>query len=108
MKPARMPPAPVVGHSPWSGRQPKKRRKRAQLTEEQQRAKHERWIENARQMARIAAAKQAHAQYVASLPPLPDPRLTVLQLARGGDEYSAWRADELYGAGWRADRQVEA
>lgn len=84
------------------------RKRREPLTPEQKREKHERWLKKAREMSRIAAARQAHAEYVASLPPLPDPRLTVLHLARGGDEYSQWRADELYGAGWRADMEVHA
>lgn len=43
----------------------------------------------------------------ADLPPVLD-RKALIALALSGDSYAQWRADELYGMGWRAERVVEA
>lgn len=80
-----------------------RKKTRAPLSPEAKARKHEAWLANARVLGRAAALKAERDKLIAALPPMPNPRETLLSLARGGDDDAQWRADELYGMSWRAE-----
>lgn len=81
----------------------RKKRARAPLSPAEKARRHEAWLTKMREMGLKYSAKAETARLIAALPPMPNPRETLLSQARGGDDDAQWRADELYGMSWRAE-----